>query len=43
MKCPYCEEDLFPGQFRCHRCGKIVKTEETKKKSAEKKPVGKEK
>lgn len=24
MKCKNCGEDLFKGQFRCHKCGKIV-------------------
>lgn len=41
MKCPHCKEDLFPGQFRCHKCGKI--STEDKKKSTDKKSVGKEK
>ena len=34
MKCKNCGEDLFKGQFACHRCGQIVKApkEETPKK-----------
>ena len=24
MKCPHCGNDLFPGQFRCEKCGKNV-------------------
>lgn len=43
MECPNCKEDVFPGQFRCHKCGKLVKTEDNKKKTTDKKSVGKEK
>lgn len=32
MKCPHCDEDLFPKQFKCHKCGKIVADKEEKKK-----------
>ena len=37
MKCPHCNKDIFPGQFRCDHCNKIValaeeKTEEKKDK-----------
>lgn len=24
MKCPNCGNDLFPRQFKCEKCGKIV-------------------
>ncbi len=24
MKCPHCGNDLFPRQFKCEKCGKIV-------------------
>lgn len=43
MKCPHCNKDIFPGQFICHHCNKIVelvypdeKTEEKKTKKEKK-------
>lgn len=27
MKCPHCGKDIFPGQFICHHCNKIVELE----------------
>ena len=42
MKCPHCKKDIFPGQFRCHHCNKVVameyedKTEEKKNKKEKK-------
>lgn len=32
MKCKHCGEDLFKGQFRCHKCGMIVEKKEKKSK-----------
>lgn len=37
MKCPHCKGDIFPGQFICDHCGKIVKEEKPKKDKKEKK------
>ena len=36
MKCPHCKGDIFPGQFICDHCGKIVKVEEEKPKKDKK-------
>ena len=38
MKCPHCNKDIFPGQFRCDHCNKIVAmpTEKTDGKKAKK-------
>ena len=43
MKCPHCGKDIFPKQFRCDHCNKIVdmvypneKTEEKKTKKEKK-------
>lgn len=43
MRCPKCDNDLFPGQFRCERCGEIVKDikEEPKNKVKENEEHGK--
>ena len=41
MKCPHCNKDIFPGQFRCDHCNKIVALAEGK--AAEKKSTKKEK
>lgn len=41
MKCKNCGEDLFPGQYRCDKCGAFVK-EETKKDKPLKKVKDKE-
>lgn len=32
MRCVKCGEDLFPGQYRCDKCGEFVQTDDTKKK-----------
>lgn len=32
MKCPHCEKEIFPGQFICDHCGKVVKGFEKKPK-----------
>lgn len=37
MKCKHCGEDLFKGQFRCHKCGMIVEKKEKKDKTEENK------
>lgn len=42
MKCPNCKEDLFDGQYACHRCGCIVEMALNKAKKAEKKKTKKE-
>lgn len=43
-KCPYCDNTIFNGQFRCDKCGKILPKEapkEEKTVKAEKvKPKG---
>jgi len=36
MKCPNCGEDLFEGQFRCHKCGKLVEKSSKEKDKGEK-------
>lgn len=36
MKCPHCGKDIFPGQFICDHCHKVVKVEEKKNKGEEK-------
>lgn len=46
MKCPHCDKDIFPGQFICDHCGKVVgeiKAEKpkSKKEVKEKKTNGK--
>ena len=41
MKCPHCDKEIFPGQFICDHCGKIVPKEEKKKEVKEKKSNGK--
>lgn len=41
MKCPHCDKDIFPGQFICDHCGKVVKVEKPKKVEKEKKTNGK--
>lgn len=43
MKCPHCKGEIFPGQFVCDHCGKVVgKIEEKPKKEVkEKKKNGK--
>lgn len=35
MKC-ICGNDLFPGQFRCEKCGKIVEEQKEKKETKKK-------
>ena len=38
MKCPHCNKEIFPGQFICDHCGKVVgkiKTEKQKTKTKE--------
>ena len=46
MKCPHCDKEIFPGQFICDHCGKIIgkiKAEKpkAKKEVKEKKTNGK--
>ena len=43
MKCPHCKGEIFPGQFICDHCGKIVKVEKPKEEKTvkEKKKNGK--
>lgn len=43
MKCPHCNKDIFPGQFRCDHCNKIVALEIKEEKPVEKKDNKKEK
>lgn len=44
MKCPHCGKDIFPKQFKCHVCGKIVdwKLSEQAEEKVEKKTKKKE-
>ena len=32
MKCPHCGGSIFPGQFRCDHCNKIVSIEPMEEK-----------
>lgn len=44
MKCPHCDKDIFPGQFICDHCGKVIgkiKKGKPKKEVKEKKTNGK--
>lgn len=43
MKCPNCEKDIFPKQFKCDHCGFIVALgkKSEKKEVKEKKKNGK--
>ena len=43
MKCPHCGKDIFPKQFRCDHCNKIVEMEYPEEKAMGKKTTKKEK